>query len=207
MSTTKEAPGKGAEVKSLTGGPQKLYFVGLVEEAPFDAINVPTCVIPDSQGGNIRGTAPSVPKRSARLAPDGKGGLVHIEGGKVGDHVKLYPVEYEAFVKYCDTHVFRKTSTYRVRQPDNSEVEMWRAEIEAVEAGPSAIRILGEEQSIQSELLSKYVWIVPAQANIDGTPVEMGRQLTIAEARKEKEAQAAAAAPKQENGAKPPGGK
>ncbi len=198
MSTTtdKVAPGKG-DPTTLTGGPQGFFFVGLTEDAPFDTINVPTCILP----GGVRGTAPCVPKKSARLLPDGRGGLVHHEGGRIGDHVKLYPVEVEAFKKYCRTHVFRRTSTYMVKQADGSETAHWRAEIEALEAGPSAIRILGDEAGIQSELLSKYVWIVPAQMSMDGTPIESGRQRTIAELDGE-----ATAAEKQKQ-EKPPGGK
>lgn len=169
---------------ALTGGPSKMYHVGLTEDAPFDYITVPTVILP----GNIRGICPSVPKRTANTMVDGKGNLVHQEGQRIGAFVKLHPVEVEGFIKYCETHVFRKIGSYSVprtqddprRQEDGkSEDTHWRADIESIDPGPSAIRTLGEETAIQDERLTKYVWIVPATLDKLGKPISMGPQSTI----------------------------
>ncbi len=183
-------PAEKIDVKSpsLTGGPAVMYHVGLTEDAPYDAITVPTVVLQ----GNIRGTCPSVSKRTATTMMDGKGNLVHQEGARIGNFVKLHPVEFAGFVKYCETHVFRKTGTYEVprlpddprRQVDGKTVDTyWRAEIENVDPLPSAIRTLGEETSIQDERLTKYVWISPAIVSRDGKPVSNGAMPTIDEMR------------------------
>lgn len=189
--TTPDAPAASealSKTNELTGGPAKIYHVGLIEGAPYDVITVATVIL----GGNIRGVAPSVPKRTANTMMDGKGNLVHQEGQRHGAFVKLYPVELEGFVKYCDSHVFRKTASYEVpRAEDDPRIAQdglkvdkhWRADIENVDPLPSAIRTLGEETSIKEERLTKYVWIVPATLDRQGKPIHMGPQPTIDEMR------------------------
>lgn len=195
MAATKTEPGapstsgappveaqKLSNLHQLTGGPAVLYFVGLTAEAPFEYITVPTVILT----GNVRGTCPSVPKRTARMSQDGKGQLIHGEGQRVGAFVKMYPVEYEGFLKYLRTHVFRKTAEYKVpKAPEEGggEATFWRADIETVDPLPNAIRTLGDERSISEETLEKYVWVVPAQVGRDGKPFDMGPQQTVAEMR------------------------
>lgn len=161
-------------------GPLKWYHVGLVEEAPLEVIDVPTVAVIVGKGpAAIRGKCVSVPKRTGRLTNDGKGNFVHIEGARVGRFEKLYQVEYEHFIKYVQSHVFRRTSTYEVPiegKPGETETK-WRADIELMDTQFGSVRGLHDDDDIKQETIDKYVWIVECKNNKN----ELGTQSTVYE--------------------------
>lgn len=171
-------------------GNKRIYHVGLVEGAPFDVITVPTVVLK----GTVRGKAVSVPKKTANVHMGPNGILVHSEGQRAGAFEALYDVEVEGFIKYCDTHVFRKTSEYEVPvlgkdgKASGEKRKLWRAEIEGLNPGDGGgDRSLHDEQEVQKEVISNYVWIAPANLNRTGVPLQAGAQESMNETRKRKE--------------------
>lgn len=168
-------------------GNKRMYHVGLTDDAPFDNITVPTVIL----RGTIRGKCVSVPKKTANVHMGPNNVLVHTEGQRAGAFETLYDIEVEGFIRYCDTHVFRKTSEYKVPEvgPDGKatgkKLDRWRAEIEPLDPGNAGgARALHDEQEVQRETISKYVWIVPANVNRSGKPESMGASPSIAEMRK-----------------------
>lgn len=162
-----------------------MYAVGLISEAPFEYITVPTVVLP----GNIRGKCVEVPKKTARVRMGAKGVLNHDEGARDGRFELLYPVEVRGFLKYLDTHAFRKTGDYQVPVRTDEGVKMeqhWRAEIEPTDPALSgSVRALHDEAQIQDKTLAHYAWIVEAKLDKMGKPMDMGVQKTVAELRAE----------------------
>lgn len=170
-------------------GEKRMYFVGLVQDAPYDYINVPTVVL----RGTIRGKCVEVPKRTGRLHDDGKGILVHTERAVDGRFEALYDIEVEGFLKYCDTHVFQRTQTYKVPEigtdgkATGKSIERWRAEIQPSDpALQEGGRGLHEEERTRGNVISDYVWIVPAIIDRNGKPQQMGAQPTITQMRADK---------------------
>jgi hypothetical protein len=121
--------------------------------------------------------------------------LMHAEGQRSGAFETLYDVEVEGFIKYCDTHVFKKTSEYEIPEVGKDgkgtgkKILRWRAEIESVDPGDAGgARALHDEQEVVREVISNYVWIVPAQTNRSGgIALAHPPSDTIAEFRKRKE--------------------
>lgn len=167
-------------------GNKRMYHVGLSEDAPFDAITVPTVIL----RGTVRGKCVSVPKRTASVSMGPNGVLTHGEAQKSGAFETLYDIEVEGFIKYLDTHVFQKTSDYEVPETKDGKatgvkLKKWRAEIVPLDPGlAGGDRALHDEQEVQREVMSKYVWIVPANLNRSGKPENMGASDSIAEQRK-----------------------
>lgn len=151
-------------------GNKRLYHVGLVADSPFDVITVPTVVL----RGTVRGKCVQVPKRTAHMQQNTNGTLVHNEGVLDGAFEELYDIEIEGFLKYCDTHVFRKTSDYEIPETVNGKatgkkIQRWRAEIEPKDpAAAGGIRSIHDETEVQGETLSNYVWITPARVGTNG---------------------------------------
>lgn len=171
-------------------GNKRMYHVGLVDSAPFDVITIPTVILK----GTVRGKCVSVPKKTANVHMGPNGILVHGEGQRAGSFEALYDIEVEGFLKYCDSHVFRKTSEYEVPvvgkdgKASNEKKKMWRAEIEPLNPGEAGgARSLHDEQEVQKESISNYVWIVPANTNRTGQPIPGPGQDSIADLRKRKE--------------------
>lgn len=168
-------------------GQKRMYHVGLVADAPYSAITVPTVVL----RGTVRGKCVSVPKKTANVHMGPNQILVHNEGARDGNFEALYDVEVEGFLKYCDEHVFRRTSEYEV--PEVGEkgkatgkmIKHWRAEIEPLDpAKAGGARSLHDEVEVQREILSKYIWIVPAELDRQGKPMTRGAQESIDAQRK-----------------------
>lgn len=187
---------KSALVTPFKKGNKRMYYVGLIEEAPFDSIDVPTVAFPHPSGKSfIRGKCVNVPKFTGKLTSDGKGNFIHIGNARIGRVEELYDIEYEAFINYCNTHVFRMTGKYSYpvapenpNQPGPVEYkEAWRAEIDQLDPTLSSMRTLHDEDSIRDELISKYVWIHPVPK--DST--DSGRKPTIFEVETEKKAEKA----------------
>lgn len=166
-------------------GVKRLYHVGLVAEAPFEYIDVPTVIL----RGTVRGKCVNVPKKTGEVSQGPNNVLIHRDGMVAGRFEELYDIEVKGFIQYCDTHIFRKTSEYEVPITENGRAtgakkKMWRAEIEAKDPGQQmGGRSLHESDTVQAESISKYVWIVPAQLDSKQKPVRQGAQSTIAEAR------------------------
>ncbi len=168
----------------INPGVKRLYYVGLLESAPFEAVDVPTVIIPTgkkmgNREGIIRGKCVSVPKRTGRLVEDGKGNYNHIEGARIGRFEELYDIEYKEFINYCKTHVFRKTAEYQVpipNEPTKFETH-WRAEIEPLDPTGGLPRSLHDTVQIQAETIDKYVWILA----VPNTRHDLGQQPTIFE--------------------------
>lgn len=170
-------------------GAKRMYHVGLVDGAPFEAITVPTVVL----RGTIRGKAVSVPKKTARVHMGPKGILVHDEAANVGAFEELYDIEVEGFLKYIDTHVFRKTSDYEIPEVNakgkatGKMLPMWKAEIDNVDPSKAVgSRSIHDEQELTGEVMSKYVWIVPAELDTHKKPLARGSSDTVAVARANK---------------------
>lgn len=186
-----EAPAPAAPITDLglptmpaTKGACRMYYVGLIEDAPFDSIDVPTVVFQtppkkgDPRPGVIRGKCVNVPKRIGSLHSDGKGNFNHIADSRIGRFEKLFDIEAKAFVEYCKTHVFRKTADYEYPIDDKGNTKkFWRADIEPIDPGMATMRSLHDEDAVRTELISKYVWIVP----VEDKATNNGPELTIFE--------------------------
>lgn len=186
-----QPPANTAQMTPAVRAGKRVYHLGLIEEAPFDVINVPTVVL---QPGNVRGKCPQVCKKSARVEMGPGNILVHHESAIYGSFEELFDVEVEGFLKYIDTHVFRKTSEYTVDMPNEignpragtRPVKKWRADIEPLDPVLSgSIRALHDEASVTHETLASYVWIVEAKLDRRGKPMPgSGPQETVAAMRK-----------------------
>lgn len=164
-------------------GGKKMYHVGLTSDCPYAAINVPTVVM----RGTVRGKCVSVPKKTANVHMGPNGILVHNEGQRDGNYEQLYDIEVDGFLKYVDTHVFRKTSDYEVPEvgpngkATGKTVKHWRADIVPLDpALAGGDRALHDEMEVQKELMNKYVWIAPASVDRNGKPLTQGAQDSIA---------------------------
>ena len=165
-------------------GEKRMYHVGLLESAPFDAITVPTVILK----GTLRGKCVSVPKKTANVHMGPNGILTHLEGGVAGAFEELYDIEVQGFLDYIRTHVFRKTSEYEVavvgkdgKAVPGQKKKMWRAEIETLDpAGAGGSRSLHDEKEVTRETMEKYVWISLASVGRTGKP-NPGEMVSVAD--------------------------
>lgn len=166
-------------------GVNRMYHVGLTEDAPFDYITVPTIAIKQGDG-YTRGKCVEVPKRTAEVRMGPNNILQHNEGVVEGRYEELLDIEVEYFLKYIDTHLFRRTSTYTVKDPKTqADIQRWRADIEPITPEVGGMRSLHDADEVKGEGLANYVYIQVSELDRNGKVVRRGACPTIAQLRKE----------------------
>lgn len=137
-------------------GPEKMYWLGLLPDAPMHSITVPT-------DGTRGFKAVTIPRHTRALDTHDVKPNMMILGSKIpGQKESLYAYEHALVMKYIREHGFFVMARGVEKLPEGQEIPWTKCnEIQALDAkAPSSLPRSPRSEAKSLEPLANYVWIL-----------------------------------------------